>query len=100
MSGKLLFAPSEMNLPVVQRTCVLGRSGVRKSTILRQIAGVDTGGEFTGSIIASDARTLMENREVALLDVPFSALDASTRADIQNLATTKNGGNFRVKQTD
>lgn len=42
----------------------------------------------------------MENREVALLDVPFSALDPSTRADIQNLATTKNGGNFRVKQTD
>jgi putative hydroxymethylpyrimidine transport system ATP-binding protein len=32
------------------------------------------------------ARTLMEDRPIALLDEPFSALDASTRADMQELA--------------
>jgi len=33
------------------------------------------------------ARTLMEDRPIAFLDEPFSALDASTRADMQDLAT-------------
>ena len=32
------------------------------------------------------ARTLMEDRPIVLLDEPFSALDASTRADMQELA--------------
>ena len=32
------------------------------------------------------ARTLIEDRPIALLDEPFSALDASTRADMQELA--------------
>ncbi len=32
------------------------------------------------------ARTLMEDRPIALLDEPFSALDASTRADMQERA--------------
>ena len=32
------------------------------------------------------ARTLMENKSIVLLDEPFSALDARTRADMQDLA--------------
>ena len=35
---------------------------------------------------AALARTLMEDREVILLDEPFSALDAKTRAEMQDLA--------------
>ena len=35
---------------------------------------------------AALARTLMEDRPVVLLDEPFSALDAATRADMQELA--------------
>jgi putative hydroxymethylpyrimidine transport system ATP-binding protein len=35
---------------------------------------------------AALARTLMEDRDIVLLDEPFSALDAGTRADMQELA--------------
>lgn len=35
---------------------------------------------------AALARTLMEERDLVLLDEPFSALDARTRADMQDLA--------------
>lgn len=148
-----------MTLPAGQWTCILGRSGVGKSTLLRLIADLTCAGTFDGQITASDgaaiagrvgvmaqsdlllpwlsvlentvlgarlrgqapdmqraerllarvglsnhahkrpnalsggmrqrtalARTLMEDRPIALLDEPFSALDASTRADMQKLA--------------
>ncbi|WP_170410983.1 ABC transporter ATP-binding protein [Ruegeria atlantica] len=154
-----LFAPLILTLSAGQWTCLLGGSGVGKTTILRLIAGLETGAEFTGQITASDgqsvrervaymaqddlllpwasvaqnvtlgarlrgekpdldrrdrliegmrlldhmdkkpgelsggqrqrvalARTLMENRPIVLLDEPFSALDARTRADMQDLA--------------
>lgn len=140
-------------------TCLLGPSGVGKSTLLRLIAGLEAGGRLEGRIAASDAaplsgriaymaqtdllvpwldvlgnvtlgarlrgeavdraraealvarvglagrtmakpgalsggqrqrvalaRTLMEDRPVALLDEPFSALDARTRAEMQELS--------------
>lgn len=154
-----LFGPIDVTLPAGQWSCILGRSGVGKSTLLRLIADLPCAGQFAGEISASDgaaladrvslmaqsdlllpwlsvlentvlgarlrgelpdmqraehllarvgladhrfkkphalsggmrqrtalARTLMEDRPIALLDEPFSALDASTRADMQELA--------------
>ncbi|MEL6575774.1 MAG: ATP-binding cassette domain-containing protein, partial [Pseudomonadota bacterium] len=39
-------------------TCLLGPSGVGKSTLLRLIAGLDAGGRLDGSIRASDGAPL------------------------------------------
>ncbi|MEM7089961.1 MAG: ABC transporter ATP-binding protein [Pseudomonadota bacterium] len=159
IDGATLFAPLTLTLGSGQWTCLLGGSGVGKTTILRLIAGLDTGAVFNGRITASDgqpvqdrvaymaqndlllpwatvaqnvslgarlrgaavdpdrrdrliqrvrlqdhmkkkpselsggqrqrvalARTLMEDRPIVLLDEPFSALDARTRADMQDLA--------------
>lgn len=156
---KKLFETINLHIPAAQWTCLLGRSGVGKSTILRLILGLETAGEFDGVINADDglpiegrasymaqsdlllpwltlrenvvlgarlrgetpdlvkademiarvgltehhakkpaalsggmrqraalARTLMEDRPLVLLDEPFSALDAGTRADMQDLA--------------
>ena len=159
IDGQSLFEDITLTLPAAELTCLLGPSGVGKSTILRLILGLDTAGTFTGAIEVSDgaplhdrisymaqsdlllpwltvlentvigarlrgekpdmdraqalltrvglsehqtkkpaalsggmrqraaiARTLMENRPIVLLDEPFSALDAGTRADMQELA--------------
>ncbi len=159
IDGLPLFGPLEMTLNAGQWTCVLGRSGVGKSTLLRLTAGLECGGVFQGTIAASDhhpvnnrvsfmaqmdlllpwltvientvlgarlrgkqpdfpraknllesvgladhlvkkpkelsggmrqrnalARTLMEDRPIVLLDEPFSALDASSRTEMQELA--------------
>ena len=157
--GRSLFRDVELDLVAGGWTCLLGVSGVGKTTILRMIAGLETSADFTGEIASSDkgpleeriaymaqsdlllpwatvrenvglgarlrgeavdtdraerliaavgleehaakkpnalsggqrqrvalARTLMEDRDVILLDEPFSALDARTRADMQELA--------------
>lgn len=154
-----LFAPLQLAAAAGAWTCLLGPSGVGKSTILRLFAGLGGNVTFDGSFGASDnkpldgrvalmaqddlllpwlsaldnvmigaklrgqhpdpnrahtvlaqvgltdhatkrptqlsggqrqrvalARTLMEDRAVVLLDEPFSALDAKTRARMQDLA--------------
>lgn len=157
--GAPLFEGLDLTLGAGKWTCLLGVSGVGKTTILRMIAGLDTAARFEGAIAAEDgapladrvaymaqsdlllpwatvrenvalgarlrgavidharvasliaevglddhahkkpnalsggqrqrvalARTLMEDRAVILLDEPFSALDARTRAEMQELA--------------
>jgi putative hydroxymethylpyrimidine transport system ATP-binding protein len=158
IDGHVLF-DADLHILGGRWTCLLGRSGVGKSTILRLMLGLETGGVFEGSFAATDyaslagrisymaqsdlllpwlsvldnvcigarlrgegpnvecardllrrvglsdhaeqkpatlsggmrqraalARTLFENRPVVFLDEPFSALDAGTRADMQELA--------------
>lgn len=159
IAQKTLFEDVALSIPAGQWSCLLGRSGAGKSTILRLILGLETAGQFEGTIAAGDAqpitgrasymaqsdlllpwlslrenvvlgarlrgekpdlekadamiarvgltgdhakkpgalsggmrqraalaRTLMEDRPIVLLDEPFSALDAGTRADMQDLA--------------
>ncbi|WP_147125962.1 ABC transporter ATP-binding protein [Shimia ponticola] len=157
--GTPLFRGVTLDLRAGEWTCLLGVSGVGKSTILRLIADLPIHAEFDGKISASDgqplsgriaymaqqdlllpwatvaenvsigdklrgmrpdqsrrddllvkvgltlhaakkpselsggqrqrvalARTLYEGGDLVLLDEPFSALDARTRADMQDLA--------------
>lgn len=159
IDAKLLFAPIDLCLAAGKWTCLLGPSGVGKTTILRLLAGLPCAGQFEGDIRASDGlpisgrasfmaqtdlllpwasvlenavlgarlrgqtpdlqraktllvevglgaylsarpsalsggmrqrvaliRTLIEDRPVAFLDEPFSALDAGTRAAMQERA--------------
>lgn len=155
----ILFQSLELRLASAQWNCLLGVSGVGKSTLLRLIAGLPIHARFEGRIEASDdrpvagrvaymaqsdllfpwssvlgnvtagarlrgerpcltrardliasvgltdfanrkpaalsggqrqraalARTLAEDRPLVLLDEPFSALDAHTRSEMQELA--------------
>ncbi len=148
-----LFRQIDLQLKTGEWTCLLGPSGVGKSTVLRLIAGLATGVRFEGTVarnqpvalMAQDpgligwldvvdnvclgarlrgedpdrarakalvdavglanradqrpdnlsggqrqrtalARTLFEDRPLVLLDEPFSALDARTRTQMQDLA--------------
>jgi len=163
----MLFSNVSLELEGGCWTCLLGPSGIGKSTLLRLLAGLSTGGHFDGDIRSHDtdkttshsagdianmisymaqtdllfpwldvrhnillgqllrrensehqnadqliervglgahahkrphqlsggmrqrvalARTLMEDQPVVLLDEPFSALDARTRNEMQDLA--------------
>ncbi len=159
IGGTPIFGPLSLRVPAGEWTCLLGPSGVGKSTILRLIAGLGAEVSFEGEVAAGDgvplgerlalmaqgdlllpwldvaanvslgarlrgtapqrdrtravlervglarhaakrphalsggqrqraalARTLMEDRPVVLLDEPFSALDARSRALMQDLA--------------
>ena len=153
------IGPLILDIPSAEWTCLLGASGVGKTTLLRLLAGLNNEIEFDGLISTNDghllaprvtlmaqsdmllpwldvlanvtlgaglrgerkdidrahqvidrvglsphinkkptalsggqkqraalARTLMEDQPVVLLDEPFSALDAVTRAEMQELA--------------
>lgn len=162
-AGKRIFESLDLDLPAGRITCLLGPSGVGKSSLLRYIAGLTGAGSeasvsgrlyFNGEDAAASkvaylaqqdlllpwlsvidnvmlgsrlrgeppdrqraadlliqvgldshaserpaklsggmrqraalARTLMEDRPVVLMDEPFSALDAITRFELQELAS-------------
>jgi putative hydroxymethylpyrimidine transport system ATP-binding protein len=156
IGGRTLFQELELVVPAGRWTCLLGPSGVGKSSLLRVLAGLPTAGAFDGVLegpalgrrvawMAQDdlllpwlsvfdnvaigarlrgeqvdrtrvlsllrrtglgdrgddlpatlsggmrqrvalARVLMEDASLVLLDEPFSALDARTRAAMQDLA--------------
>ena len=50
-----LFTNLKLRVTPGTWTCLLGPSGVGKSTLLRLLAGLNTGGTFTGSIQTDDA---------------------------------------------
>lgn len=58
LDGENLFGPVDLHIPGGEWTCILGPSGAGKSTILRLIAGLETGGSFEGTIAASDGAPL------------------------------------------
>ena len=53
-----LFDPLELNVLKGGWTCLLGSSGVGKTTILRFIAGLETAAKFSGEITTSDGISL------------------------------------------
>lgn len=56
--GIMLFDGLEMLIGAGQWTCLLGPSGVGKSTLLRLLAGLDSHVEFTGIIKTNDGMAL------------------------------------------
>ena len=58
LDGAPLFGPLDVRLAAGQWTCLLGASGVGKSTVLRLIAGLPTGADFAGTVTASDGAPL------------------------------------------
>ncbi len=55
---QVLFQDLSLTLEAGQWTCLLGPSGVGKSTLLKLLAGLPSGGEFSGDIGASDAQPI------------------------------------------
>lgn len=54
LGGELLFGRLHLDIPAGRWTCLLGASGVGKSTLLRLIAGLTGGVDFDGHIRCDD----------------------------------------------
>jgi len=65
IGGRSLFPPITLDIQAEEWTCLLGPSGVGKSTILRVLAGLEIGGSFDGTTTASDGFSL--NNRVAFM---------------------------------
>ena len=91
LDGRALFAPVRLVLPAGKWTALLGDSGVGKSTLLRLLAGLPIGGQFTGRIDNPQPAALLAQDPGLLpwLDVRQNAALGSrlrgTRADAARL---------------
>ena len=56
--GNRLFHNLSLTVAAGEWTCLLGPSGVGKSTLLRILAGLSTGGTFEGKMSASDGQPI------------------------------------------
>ncbi|MFY0619891.1 ABC transporter ATP-binding protein [Shimia sp.] len=60
IGGKALFAPLSLTLDAGRWTCLLGGSGVGKTTVLRLLAELPTGANFNGTIQATDTHAVAD----------------------------------------
>jgi putative hydroxymethylpyrimidine transport system ATP-binding protein len=90
-----VIGPLTLEIPSGEWTCLLGASGVGKTTVLRLLAGLDAGIAFDGVISTNDAQplaartTLMAQLDMLLpwLDVLGNVtLGAGLRGDKKNIA--------------
>jgi putative hydroxymethylpyrimidine transport system ATP-binding protein len=58
IGGAEVFGPLKFDAPAGEWTCLLGSSGVGKSTLLRLLAGLNAGITFDGKITCSDGKEL------------------------------------------
>ncbi|MCH1516711.1 MAG: ABC transporter ATP-binding protein [Alphaproteobacteria bacterium] len=58
IGNQLIFKAACLDIPASAWTCLLGRSGVGKTTILKLIAGLDEHITFTGDMSSSDGKPL------------------------------------------
>lgn len=58
LSGQALFAPVSLRFGAGEWTCILGPSGIGKTTLLRIVAGLDCAGTFVGRVTPSDGRPI------------------------------------------
>lgn len=89
-----LFAPVDLKLAASNWTCLLGPSGVGKSTILRLIAGLDTGVRFHGEVTRDVPVALMAQDPglIPWLDVIGNVtLGARLRGQLGALSTPSRG---------
>lgn len=63
--GRYLFEGLSLELIAGRWSCLLGRSGVGKSTLLRLLAGLSIGGQFSGKIVAEDGHPV--NNRIAYM---------------------------------
>lgn len=90
-----LFAPVDLVLDGRGWTCLLGPSGVGKSTILRLIAGLETGVRFQGRVSRNQPAALMAQDPglIPWLDVTGNVtLGARLRGDITHSFMSKYPG--------
>lgn len=80
VEGRQLFAPLTLSLDAGRWTCLLGGSGVGKTTVLRLLAELPTGADFDGTIRATDDAAVAERIAYMAQDdllMPWATVEAN-----------------------